>query len=146
MFLKNKNIIFKIRRSKATDYAALKAIMEVYGLGPKTPYGKVTKTQENITYTRAKVSDIFEQVIKTFIYTLTRFVRAVKALTRLCGCADLSEPSLLAYAISTKGSHTAPQFDVYELPINCLVSCAKVHSGSLTVDPKPGLGQRCLKF
>ena len=25
MFLKNKNIIFKIRRSKVTDYAALKA-------------------------------------------------------------------------------------------------------------------------
>ena len=40
MFLKNKNIIFKIRRSKVTDYAALsvvrimaylKTIMEVYG-------------------------------------------------------------------------------------------------------------------
>ena len=27
MFLKNKNIIFKIRRSKVTDYAALKSIM-----------------------------------------------------------------------------------------------------------------------
>ena len=26
MFLKNKNIIFKIRRSKVTDYAALRAI------------------------------------------------------------------------------------------------------------------------
>ena len=28
MFLKNKNIIFKIRRSKVTDYAALKSILE----------------------------------------------------------------------------------------------------------------------
>ena len=27
MFLKNKNIIFKIRRSKVTDYAALKAAL-----------------------------------------------------------------------------------------------------------------------
>ena len=27
MFLKNKNIIFKIRRSKVTDYAALKRII-----------------------------------------------------------------------------------------------------------------------
>ena len=31
MFLKNKNIIFKIRRSKVTDYAALRT---VFGLGP----------------------------------------------------------------------------------------------------------------
>ena len=27
MFLKNKNIIFKIRRSKVTDYAALRSIV-----------------------------------------------------------------------------------------------------------------------
>ena len=43
MFLKNKNIIFKIRTSKVTDYAALKAIIEVcgkivIGLGPKEEY------------------------------------------------------------------------------------------------------------
>ena len=30
MFLKNKNIIFKIRRSKVTDYAALKTSVVVY--------------------------------------------------------------------------------------------------------------------
>ena len=29
MFLKNKNIIFKIRRSKVTDYAALKSPVEM---------------------------------------------------------------------------------------------------------------------
>ena len=29
MFLKNKNIIFKIRRSKVTDYAALRRINDV---------------------------------------------------------------------------------------------------------------------
>ena len=29
MFLKNKNIIFKIRRSKVTDYAALKIVQLV---------------------------------------------------------------------------------------------------------------------
>ena len=29
MFLKNKNIIFKIRRSKVTDYAALKGVKKV---------------------------------------------------------------------------------------------------------------------
>ena len=29
MFLKNKNIIFKIRRSKVTDYAALKICMHI---------------------------------------------------------------------------------------------------------------------
>ena len=29
MFLKNKNIIFKIRRSKVTDYAALKWCVEI---------------------------------------------------------------------------------------------------------------------
>ena len=28
MFLKNKNIIFKIRRSKVTDYAALRYVVE----------------------------------------------------------------------------------------------------------------------
>ena len=30
MFLKNKNIIFKIRRSKVTDYAALIGVLSVY--------------------------------------------------------------------------------------------------------------------
>ena len=30
MFLKNKNIIFKIRRSKVTDYAALSTLRHVY--------------------------------------------------------------------------------------------------------------------
>ena len=29
MFLKNKNIIFKIRRSKVTDYATLTGVMNV---------------------------------------------------------------------------------------------------------------------
>ena len=39
MFLKNKNIIFKIRRSKVTDYAALKTKMIIiYGLGCKGAY------------------------------------------------------------------------------------------------------------
>ena len=30
MFLKNKNIIFKIRRSKVTDYAALKIVKIIF--------------------------------------------------------------------------------------------------------------------
>ena len=42
MFLKNKNIIFKIRRSKVTDYAALtllkcismKTLIKIYMSGP----------------------------------------------------------------------------------------------------------------
>ena len=32
MFLKNKNIIFKIRRSKVTDYAALNGVLLAYWL------------------------------------------------------------------------------------------------------------------
>ena len=36
MFLKNKNIIFKIRRSKVTDYAALRAIFFVSSQYSKT--------------------------------------------------------------------------------------------------------------
>ena len=32
MFLKNKNIIFKIRRSKVTDYAALKQLFASVGV------------------------------------------------------------------------------------------------------------------
>ena len=32
MFLKNKNIIFKIRRSKVTDYAALRVYYLIYHL------------------------------------------------------------------------------------------------------------------
>ena len=39
-------------------------------------------------------------------------VRLVKALLRLCECADLSVPSLLVYAISTKISQMA-QFIFY---------------------------------
>ena len=35
MFLKNKNIIFKIRRSKVTDYAALKVIQLFFILNSK---------------------------------------------------------------------------------------------------------------
>ena len=30
MFLKNKNIIFKLRRSKVTDYAALKIYLDIH--------------------------------------------------------------------------------------------------------------------
>ena len=32
MFLKNKNIIFEIRRSKVTDYAALMGLYKLYGI------------------------------------------------------------------------------------------------------------------
>ena len=32
MFLKNKNIIFKIRRSKVTDYAALRGIVLTFNV------------------------------------------------------------------------------------------------------------------
>ena len=41
------------------------------------------------------------------LYVLILCVRAVKVLARLCVCTDLSKPSLLAYAISTK-SHVLP--------------------------------------
>ena len=34
MFLKNKNIIFKIKRSKVTDYAALKAMIHINSKNP----------------------------------------------------------------------------------------------------------------
>ena len=33
MFLKNKNIIFKIRRSKVTDYAALRVAVYYFSAG-----------------------------------------------------------------------------------------------------------------
>ena len=42
MFLKNKNIIFKIRRSKVTDYAALKQLKgctKISGSSPATKFG-----------------------------------------------------------------------------------------------------------
>ena len=39
MFLKNKNIIFKIRRSKVTDYAALSLCLNMYSLYMLQPIG-----------------------------------------------------------------------------------------------------------
>ena len=42
MFLKNKNIIFKIRRSKVTDYAALR---EQSDLGPYCLQNRLQKYQ-----------------------------------------------------------------------------------------------------
>ena len=97
--------------------AERKAKSEIHTIKYHTwnPIWESDKTQENTTYTRAKVGvSNFQQVI---IYTLTGFVRAVKALTRLRVYTGLSEPSLLACAISTKGSRTAPLFDVYELAV-----------------------------
>ena len=47
MFLKNKNIIFKIRRSKVTDYAALRAI-----LGNSHAHISCFEKQENLSGSR----------------------------------------------------------------------------------------------
>ena len=44
MFLKNKNIIFKIRRSKVTDYAALSERKETYHSIDKCYHESCTKT------------------------------------------------------------------------------------------------------
>ena len=52
MFLKNKNVIFKIRRSKVTDYAALKGLLPfviqngfLYGM-----YAMIVHTPANQLY------------------------------------------------------------------------------------------------
>ena len=48
MFLKNKNIIFKIRRSKVTDYAALSDLRVFSNLDPKGDYHRGTKLVKSL--------------------------------------------------------------------------------------------------
>ena len=60
MFLKNKNIIFKIRRSKVTDYAALKEnhqveVIEQF-LAKFAPLRELLKDSKNIFHTAYKSS------------------------------------------------------------------------------------------
>ena len=56
MFLKNKNIIFKIRRSKVTDYAAL----------------KVLSHQMNVSSGVSKVNSIYVYIRpKHFLFSVT---------------------------------------------------------------------------
>ena len=44
MFLKNKNIIFKIRRSKVTDYAALSRALEKFSITSQFLGSKLQKS------------------------------------------------------------------------------------------------------
>ena len=64
MFLKNKNIIFKIRRSKVTDYAALKhSFSETIrpielNFHMKTPYDKLAIIYTNCYGHMTKMADM----------------------------------------------------------------------------------------
>ena len=53
VFLKNKNIIFEIRSSKVTDYAALKHLLKILGLIPYAKiycYGDITHGDDTLPY------------------------------------------------------------------------------------------------
>ena len=48
-------------------------------------------------------------LVRPFVYFHTSCVQTVKALVRLCGCAGLPEPSLVAYVVSTIISWTGSE-------------------------------------
>ena len=61
MFLKDKNIIFKIRRSKVTDYAALSVIMQTHYI----PFTIQQQKAESFTIFERKKKTVQNAVIFT---------------------------------------------------------------------------------
>ena len=68
MFLKNKNIIFKIRRSKVTDYAAIRHILRIYDVdidsNTSSPSGDRRKNV--VSYKRNYVHEVLVNRLLTF--------------------------------------------------------------------------------
>ena len=68
MFLKNKNIIFKIRRSKVTDYAALNGTCKINALESGFQWGKcVVKILSHLVYVLSVFYPFKLNGISTFV-------------------------------------------------------------------------------
>ena len=101
MFLKNKNIIFKIRRSKATDYAALKVSHITYTVKFSHLPGFITFSQKGVRHVSLdqRCFDV-ESMLCVWYYSKidkTKILMTNCSLMKVESIAECSPRSILQY-------------------------------------------------